>query len=205
MSEPLRVLFVCTANICRSPVMELAARAMAGDVRDVEFSSAGTQGFEAAPINPDMAVTLTPGLGEEFRSRRLSRAILEKVDLVLTAETSHRSHILEEHPHLHRRVFTLGQFAATIAQIPDLTGRALLTEAGQRRTPPRLADDVADPYRRGRAAAETATGTITAMLSVIVPRLTGFPAATEDDCWTSSRSRSSRSSPPASSSASWSG
>ncbi len=181
MSEPISVLFVCTANICRSPVMELTARAMAGDSRDVEFSSAGTQGFEAAPINPDMALTLTPGLGDDFRSRRLRRAILEEADLVLTAEASHRSQILEEHPHLHRRVFTLGQFAATIDQVPDLTGRALLTEAGHRRTPPRPADDVADPYRRGRAAAEKATGTITAMLSMIVPRLTGSPAAMEDD------------------------
>ena len=70
-------------------------------------------------------------------------------------------------------MFTLGQFAATIAQIPDLAGRELLAEAGVRRTPPRPADDVADPYRRGKAAAQQATGTITAMLSVIVPRLTG--------------------------------
>ncbi len=181
MSEPISVLFVCTANICRSPVMELAARAMAGDSRDVEFSSAGTQGFEAAPINPDMAVTLTPGLGDDFRSRRISKDILEGADLILTAETTHRARILEEHPQLHRRVFTLGQFVATIAQIPDLTGRALLAEAGVRRTPPRPADDVADPYRRGRAAADKATGTITAMLDIIVPRLTGSPAATEDN------------------------
>jgi hypothetical protein len=68
-------------------------------------------------------------------------------------------------------VFTLGQFAATIAQIPDLTGRELVAEAGSRRTPPRPADDVADPYRRGAAASERATGTITAMLGEIVPRL----------------------------------
>jgi protein-tyrosine-phosphatase len=176
MSEPLRVLFVCTANICRSPVMELTARAMAGASRDVEFTSAGTLGFDAQPINPDMAVTLTTGLGDAFRSRRLTRAILDEADLVLTAESSHRAHILEEHPQLHRRVFTLGQFAATIGQIPDLTGRELVAEAGVRRAAPRPADDVADPYRRGRAAAEKATGTITDMLSVIVPRLTGSSA-----------------------------
>lgn len=173
MSEPISVLFVCTANICRSPVMELTARAMAGDPHHVVFSSAGTLGFESAPINPDMALTITPGLGDHFRSRRLTAAILAEADLVLTAESSHRSHILEEHPHLHRRVFTLGQFATTIGQIPDLTGRALLTEAGLRRTPPRPTEDVADPYRRGRAASATATDTITAMLSLIVPRLVG--------------------------------
>lgn len=172
MSEPLRVLFVCTANICRSPVMELTARAMAAG-SDVEFASAGTQGFEDAPVDEAMAATLAPGLGKDFRSRRLTRALLQDADLVLTAESSHRAHILEEHPQLHRRVFTLGQFVTTIAQIPDLSGRALVDAAGERRTPPRPAEDVADPYRRGSGAAEAATATITTMLSDVVPRLVG--------------------------------
>ena len=30
MTEPLSVLFLCTANICRSPAMELIARDLAG-------------------------------------------------------------------------------------------------------------------------------------------------------------------------------
>lgn len=172
MAEPLRVLFVCTANICRSPVMELTARALAGHGADIEFSSAGTQGFRDAPSTPTW-LPPSPRRRGGLRSRRLTAEILSTTDLVLTAESSHRSHILEEHPQLHRKVFTLGQFVATIAQIPDLAGRELLAEAGVRRTPPRPADDVADPYRRGTAAAQQATGTITAMLSVIVPRLTG--------------------------------
>ena len=171
MSEPISVLFVCTANICRSPVMELLARDMAGEGATVVFASAGTHGYDDHPLNDDMAVTLTPGIGSEFRSRRLTREILAEADLVLTAENTHRTHILEEQPQLHRKVFTLGQFAATAAQIPDLTGRELIAEAGARRTPPRPQDDVADPYRRGATASEQATGTITAMLGEIVPRL----------------------------------
>lgn len=176
MSEPLRVLFVCTANICRSPVMELLARDLAGS-SDLHFSSAGTRGYDARPIDADMAATIPAGLGEEFRSRHLTSLLLEESDLVLTAEATHRTHILEEQPQLHRRVFTLGQFATTIELIPDLTDRALIERAGMRRSAPRPADDVADPYRRGRAAAETATGTITAMLRVIVPRLVGASPA----------------------------
>jgi protein-tyrosine-phosphatase len=171
MSEHLSVLFVCTANICRSPVMELLAREMAGEGATVTFASAGTHGYDDHPINEAMAVTLTPGVGGEFRSRRLTPEVLADADLVLTAESLHRTHILEEQPQLHRKVFTLGQFAATIAQIPGLTGRALIDEAGARRAPARPADDVSDPYRRGAAASERATGTITAMLGAIVPRL----------------------------------
>lgn len=171
MSEPLRVLFVCTANICRSPTMELLARDLAGDAA-VEFSSAGTHARDGDPINPDMAATLRPGIGDDFRSRRATREVLADVDLVLTAEDVHRRHLLDDHPQLHRKVFTLGQFAATIAELPDLDGRELVEAAGRRRAAPAPEHDVADPYRRGTAAAEAATGTITHMLSAIVPRLT---------------------------------
>ncbi len=187
MNDPLRVLFVCTANICRSPVMELSARAIADRLAldgavgsDIEFTSAGTHGFDAAPINPDMATTLptdlAEGLRDAFRSRPLTPGLLADADLVLTAEASHRSFILEEQPQLHRQVFTLGQFAAAVAAIPDLTGRELVEAARTRRPPPRPADDIADPYRRGTAAAERATGTITSMLNEVVPRLVGAHA-----------------------------
>jgi protein-tyrosine-phosphatase len=175
MPEPLRVLFVCTANICRSPVMELVARDLAGDA-DIVFSSSGTHALDGHPMNTDMTPTLSPGLLDgvgAFRSRLLTAALLEQADLVLTAESVHRRHILDDHPQLHRKVFTLGQFAATIAEMPDLGGRDLVAAAGQRRTPSVPAHDVADPYRRGRAAASRATGTITDMLSVVVPRLVG--------------------------------
>ena len=84
----MRVVFVCTANICRSPFLELSARTLAGAGADVEFSSAGTHGW------------------------------------------------VDERPE----------------------------------------HDIADPYRRGAVAADSAAGTISTMLSVIVPRLGGSTA-----------------------------
>lgn len=180
MTEPLRVLFVCTANICRSPAMELIARDLAGP-GDVVFNSAGTHARDGRAMNSDMTTTLPSGASGGFRSQHLTAATLQGADLVLTAEQVHRQHILDDFPQLHRQVFTLGQFAASIADIPDLSGRDLVAAVARRRTPAEPEHDVADPYRRGRAAAEKATGTITAMLSMIVPRLTGSPAVMEDD------------------------
>ncbi|WP_246849932.1 arsenate reductase/protein-tyrosine-phosphatase family protein [Nocardioides xinjiangensis] len=176
MPEPLRVLFVCTANICRSPTMELIARDLAGDA-DIVFGSCGTHARDGHPMDaevaPTLPPTLAPGAGDGFRSRLLTAQLLEESDLVLTAESVHRQHILDDFPQLHRKVFTLGQFEATIADLPGLSGRELVEAAGQRRAPTSPDHDVADPYRRGRAAATTATGRITAMLSVVVPRLLG--------------------------------
>ena len=180
MTNPLKVLFVCTANICRSPAMELIACDLAGSA-DIVVSSAGTHARNRQKMTSDMAGTLPAGAAEGFRSRHLTAALLPDVDLVLTAEQVHRQHILDDFPQLHRQVFTLGQFAASISEVPDrdLSGRDLVAAAGQRRTPSAPEHDVADPYRRGTAAAEKATGTITAMLSVIGPRLVGSPAGRE--------------------------
>ena len=52
MTEPLSVLFLCTANICRSPAMELIARDLAGPDADVVFSSSGTHARTRPPDEP---------------------------------------------------------------------------------------------------------------------------------------------------------
>ena len=44
----MNVLFVCTANICRSPFMELLARELTPE--GAVYSSAGTRGFTDAPM-----------------------------------------------------------------------------------------------------------------------------------------------------------
>lgn len=175
MTDPLRVLFVCTANICRSPYLELRARQLAGPGTGVEFASAGTMGFAAHPMDEVMAATLQPGLADEFRSRPLDHTVLAGADLVLTAEQSHRSRILEDHPQHLRRVFTVGQFAAVAAANPGVVGRDLVSLAGRRRSAPTTEQDVSDPYRLGPDAAAAAAARIDDLLRVVVPALTGAP------------------------------
>jgi protein-tyrosine-phosphatase len=173
VSDPLRVLFVCTANISRSPFLELTARSLAGEGADVVFASAGTHGFDAHAMDEAMVPLLPSGAAAEHASRRLTREMLAEADVVLTAEAAHRTFILEEFPQHFRKVFTVGQFAASIADHPDLTGRELVAAAASRRTPARPEHDIADPYRRGDVAAAAAADTMSRMLMVIVPRLAG--------------------------------
>jgi protein-tyrosine-phosphatase len=114
MPEPLKVLFVCTANICRSPYLELTARALSGADSGVHFSSAGTHGFDSHAMDAAMVATLAEDTSSGFASRRLTGPILAEADLVLTAEATHRSFILEEFPQHLRKVFTVGQFAGAL-------------------------------------------------------------------------------------------
>lgn len=174
--DTLRVLFVCTANICRSPFMELAARELAGPDARIVFSSAGTRGFRDHAMDETMATTLTPRSlsGDTFVSRPLTRDQIEEADLVLTAEAAQRTYILDDHPAAFRKIFTLGQFAESVkAADPSLGGRDLLAAVGERRSTADPALDVPDPYARGPEAADACASTIDELLRVVVPALTG--------------------------------
>ncbi|WP_243395227.1 adenylyl-sulfate kinase [Nocardioides currus] len=175
--DDLHVLFVCTANICRSPYMEQTARALAGDAA-ITFAGAGTHGLVDQPMDEVMAATLSAS-DPAFRSRPLTRDLVEWADVVLTAEASHRALVIEEHPRAVRKAFTLGQFARVAQESPDLHGRELIAEAAERRVRPLPEDDIDDPYRRGTASAEAAAGRMSGMLALVVPALTG--ASTQEE------------------------
>ncbi len=89
----MNLLFVCTGNICRSPLAEVIARAEA-DARgwaEVSCASAGTFAFPGQPASgPGVAVAAAHGLDlAGHASRELSLELLEWADLIVGMEASH--------------------------------------------------------------------------------------------------------------------
>ena len=173
----LRVLYICTANICRSPFMELFSRHLAGPGAHVTFASAGTHGFVAREMDPTMAATLTSrgvtGI-KRFRSRPFSSDLMPHADLVLTAESMHRQFLLDDHPASFRKVLTLGQFAEAVRALEDdLSGHDLLAAVAERRGQADPALDIADPFGQGPEAAAMCADALDELLRVVVPALTG--------------------------------
>jgi sulfate adenylyltransferase len=178
VEDPIRVLFVCTANICRSPYLELRARQLLGPDSGVEVTSAGTHGFGDEPVSDTMAAEFARWGTETaaFRSHPVTGAMIDDADLVLTAEAAHRTRLLEERPAAFRKVFTVGQFVASAqAADPSLRGRALIAALSSRRVPASPDHDIADPYRRGPEEARRAGVTMEGMLEVLVDRLRPSP------------------------------
>jgi sulfate adenylyltransferase len=172
----LHVLFVCTANICRSPYMELVTRQRLGDAgvpeAVVTVASAGTHGWVDKKMSRTMAATLPGGIRHrEFLSRSLTREMVDEADLVLTAERSHRQFVLEEFPAAFRKVFTLGQFAEVVRRSPGATGRDLIKVASTLSGIAQHREDVADPYAKGPEAAAVCAGEIGVLLDIVLPAL----------------------------------
>jgi sulfate adenylyltransferase len=177
-ADPIRVLFVCTANICRSPYLELRARQLLGPDSGVEVSSAGTRGFDAEPVSDTMEAEFARHGTDTstFRSRPATADLVDRADLVLTAEAAHRTRLLEDRPAAFRKIFTLGQFVASARTAdPALRGRKLIAELSGRRAPAVPEHDIADPYRRGPEAAARAAVELEELLAVVVDRLRPSP------------------------------
>ena len=171
---PLRVLFVCTANICRSPYMQLWASARFGPESGLVFSSAGTHAQDGHPMDPTMA-DASPELGmasSGFRSRRLTPSMINEADLVLTAEGRHRELILAEKPEAFRKVFSLGQAARSLAQETLRgTGHQLIAELVEHRSRTRAEDDVPDPIGRGPEMAAAVARLLQDQLDHVLSRI----------------------------------
>lgn len=92
--RPLRILFVCSGNICRSPLAEAIFRKLAeesGLAGRFEVDSAGTHGYhQGEPADPR---TRRVGRRHEVEVTSLARVIergdLERFDLVVAMDRGH--------------------------------------------------------------------------------------------------------------------
>ncbi|WP_205843908.1 hypothetical protein [Nakamurella deserti] len=175
-ARAFRVLVVCTANQCRSPMAEYLLRdalRAAGIPADAtadladgrpaagwSVGSAGTRTRGGRPMDPAASTVLAErGIdGSGFVGRALTPQLIRDADLVLAATREHRGAIASLLPAALSRLFTIQQFGylAAAAQPGTVTdpvdaGFDLLARARAARSqvPGRtVEDDLADPVGR---------------------------------------------------------
>ena len=87
-------------------------------------------------------------------------------------EAAHRTFVLDDHPAMFRKVFTLGQLAKALEQAPEgLDRHGLLAQLGSTRRNADPALDVPDPYRRGAEAASGCVARLDELLRTVLPAL----------------------------------
>jgi protein-tyrosine phosphatase len=121
----MRVLFVCTGNICRSPTAEGVFRHLAQEAGlQVHAESAGTHDYHVgdSPDRRSMAHALKRGYDlSSQRARQVQASDFERFDLLLAMDKGHRDLLLKLSPPQHRhKVRLFLEYAGREGQeVPD--------------------------------------------------------------------------------------
>lgn len=177
VDQRFTILAVCTANICRSPMIEILLTA-ALDPERFEVASAGVRGWDRKPMDAEAARELER-LGqsaEAFQSQAIGPHLVGSADLILTATREHRSDLLSLNPQALRRSFTLVEFAALTALVDGESPAELVAQAAQRRSLAPADIDIRDPYRRGPDVHRETADQIAGAVGTISARLNALPA-----------------------------
>jgi protein-tyrosine-phosphatase len=117
----MNVLFVCTGNVCRSPMAEGFLRLHAATRGlDIDVRSTGTHAWEGRAATWDgrrvMAELECPI--EEHRTLALTGRLVDWADLILGLSTEHVAEVTRLYPQAGGRTFTLKEFVRLLPALP---------------------------------------------------------------------------------------
>lgn len=118
------VLFVCTANICRSPMAMGLLRQMVGNAEDWRIESAGTWSISGEPAawNTQMILDQRGINIRNHRSRPVNRDLLKEFNLILVMEAGQKEALRVEFPEVADRVYLISEMVGGSYNIPDPMG-----------------------------------------------------------------------------------
>ncbi len=123
------ILFVCTGNVCRSPMAEGLMKDLLGGRTDILVLSAGVSAPKGAPASQNSVLALSElGINlNSFRSQPVTEELLEQCTHVFTMTRDHRRIIDLLFPEHGEKIRLLGEFTGNGGDVPDPIGQGLAT------------------------------------------------------------------------------
>jgi protein-tyrosine-phosphatase len=111
----LKILIVCTANICRSPTGEVILKNLVthdGVDEFIHISSAGILGIEGEPAS-DFSISVARENGlhlESHRSQGITPDMMEESDIILCMTPDHAEKLKYLYPDQRDRIYPLKEY-----------------------------------------------------------------------------------------------
>ena len=112
----MKIMFICTGNICRSAMAEAMLKKMLKDrnIENIEVCSSGIYA-DTGDIPTQTAIdVMQEKYGIDLSSHRatnIKESQIEKMNLILCATLSHKMAVVQFYPELKDKVFTMKEYA----------------------------------------------------------------------------------------------
>lgn len=107
----MKIMFICTGNICRSAMAHAFLKNKVKD-KDIEVYSCGTHAYDGDTVPyytieamKDYDIDIT-----NHRATNIKNSKIEKIDIILCATIEHKMITLEMYPNLKDKVYTMKEY-----------------------------------------------------------------------------------------------
>ena len=111
----MKIMFVCTGNICRSAMAHAILKQRAKkENKNVQVYSCGIYAYNGDQPTYEAISVLETNYNVDLKNHRatnIESSPIKEMDIILCATTAHKNNVINKYPMLKEKVFTIKEYA----------------------------------------------------------------------------------------------